>query len=177
MSCHTFSLLSRLAVPLLVWPMVGCSSAGFTSADMVMGLVPPDDFRWAQNPVTLEDPSQLNSRIGPESQQLLQHNWRSSTFGRIASDQAEVELAVHQLSSKEDAADILAENKYPDAEPLKLGREAYRWLDRAAPQTIFFRRDVYFCQLTVDSHQYQSVLEPMAADLDKLLTRRRLLFW
>lgn len=177
MSCHTFSLLSRLAVLPLVLPMVGCSSAGFTSADMVMGLVPPDDFRWANHPVTLDDPGQLNTRIGPESRQLLKHNWRSSTFGRIASDQAEVELAVHQLASEKDAAKVLAEHKYPDAEPLKLGREAYRWLDRAAPQTIFFRRDVYFCQLTIDSHLYQPVLEPMAADLDKLLSRRRLLFW
>ena len=177
MSGRTVLFLLRFAVLLFALAMVGCSSAGFTAADMVMGLTPPNDFHWTGQSVTLANPAQLSARLGPDSEELLKHNWRSSTFGQMASDQGTVMVAVHQLASKKDAAKVLAENKYPQAERLKLGQEAYRWLDRAAAETIFFRRDSYFCQLTIDSQEGQPVLEPIAAELDKLLAHRQLFFW
>ena len=41
-----------------------------------------------------------------------------------------IRIAVHRLASKRDAADMIAEHKYPEAQPLKLGQQGYRWLDR-----------------------------------------------
>ena len=177
MSGGTLLFLLRFAVLLFALAMVGCSSSGFTAADMVMGLIPPNDFHWTSPSATLDNSSQLRARLGPDSEELLKHNWRSSTFGQMASNQGMVSVAVHQLASKKDAAQVLAEHKYPEAASLKLGQEAYRWFDRAAAETIFFRRDGYFCQLTIDSQEGQPVLEPIAAELDKLLTHRQLLFW
>ncbi len=157
---------------LMVAVLAGCSPVDFTAADMVVQLTLPDGFRWADMPITVDNPAALVARVGPDTTDLLEHDWQSSTLGQLASEKVTLRIAVHRLGSKKDAANILAEHKYPDAQPVKLGQQAYRWLDRNAAETIFFRRDAYFAQLTIDPRPDLSVLELLAAELDKLLARR-----
>ena len=151
--------------------LAGCSPARFTGASMVVDLPLPDDFRWAQTPVTLYEAGALAARIGPDSRDLLEHNWQSSTFGQLVSEQVTIRIAVHRFASHKDAAAMLAQHKYPDAQPLKIGTEAYRWLDRNADETIFFRRGVYFAQLTIDPPAQKPLLDSLGAELDKLLAQ------
>ena len=155
----------------MVSGLAGCSPADFSAADMVIELSLPDGFRWTATPVTIDDPATLAAKLGPDSSDLLEHNWQSSTLGKLVCEKVAIRIAVHLLASQSDAADMLAEHKYPDAQPLKLGQQAYRWLDRNAAETIFFRRDVYFAQLTVEPRPELPVLEPLGARLDRLLAR------
>ena len=155
----------------------GCSPAAFTADHMVMRLVPPTGFHWSQLPVTIDEPDRLSARIGPDSAELLEHNWQSTTIGLLSGAQADISLAVHRFGSKDDPGRLLAQNKYPDAEPLKIGQEAYRWQLRDARETIFFRRDRYFCQLTIDRDLEPPALLSLAEDLDKVLPRPWFVLW
>ncbi len=170
---------SRLYLPTLCLLLLftaatfpGCAPARFTADHMVTQLTLPHDLRWNSPPVTIDDPAALAFEFGPDSADLLEHNWQSSALGQLDSPNLTVRIAVHRLGSKTDAANMLAQHKYPNAQPLKLANQAYCWFDRNAAQTIFFRRDVYFAQLTIDPRPDQPILEPLAQQLDKILVRR-----
>lgn len=165
---------ARFAVAALATAVLlgGCGPRDFTAATMVMDLAVPEGFSWTARPVTIDDPESLAENLGPDGQDLLERNWVSTTLGQMDSPRATIKIAVHEFAFEEDAADTLAENKYPGAEALGVGQEGYRWLDRNADETIFFRRGSYFAQLTVDRLETQVELEPVAARLDSLLGRR-----
>lgn len=167
------ALLSLCCACLLVVAVsAGCSPADFTAADMAVELTLPDGFHWVDMPITVDNPGLLVARLGPDTTDLLEHDWQSSTLGKLASEKVTIRIAVHHLASKKDAANMFAEHEYPDALPLKLGQQAYRWLDRNAAETIFFRRGAYFAQLIIDPRPDQPIIEPLAKQLDKLLVSR-----
>ena len=150
----------------------GCTPVHFTADHMVTLFTLPDDLRWNSPPVTIDDPAALALELGPDSADLIEHNWQSSTLGQLDSANVTVRIAVHCMGSKTDAEKILAQHKYPNAQPLKFANQAYRWIDRNAAQTIFFRRDNYFAQLTIDPRPDKPTLEPFARQLDKVLVRQ-----
>lgn len=147
----------------------GCGPKTFTAAEMVMDLIPPEGFSWSDKPISVYNPAALVSSLGPDSEDLFAYNWVSTTFGQMDSEGATIKIAVHQLSSAQDAAEVLAENKYPGAGDVELGQEAHRWLGRNSDESIFFRRDWFFAQLTIDRLGPEVGLEPVAAKLDGLL--------
>ena len=163
-----------LSVAMLAGAIVlgGCGPKDFTAATMVMDLAVPEGFGWTGRPVTIDDPESLAENLGQDGHDLLERNWVSTTLGQMDSPQSVIKIAVHGLGSDDDAAGALTENKYPGAEAIGVGQEGYRWLDRGADETIFFRRGSYFAQLTIDRVEDGVALEPVAARLDALLGRR-----
>ena len=167
-----YSAWFAMVIPAAAVLLGGCGPKDFTAATMVMDLAVPEGFNWTARPVTIDDPVSLAENLGPDGQDLLERNWVSTTLGQMDSPQATIKIAVHQFASDKDAAGALTENKYPGAEALGVGQEGYRWLDRNADETIFFRRGSHFAQLTIDRLETPVELEPVAVRLDSLLGRR-----
>ena len=171
MTRNRFLIVISLSLPFLLLLGPGCTRSNFTAADMVIELAPPEGFSWAATPTTIDDPAALTKKLGSDSADLLGCNWRSSTRGQLTSGRATIKIIVHQLASSNDAKKLLAAHSYPDAEQLDIGQQAYRWRDRASVETIFFRRNTYLAQLTLDNSSDPAVLTLVAARLDKSLIR------